>query len=178
MSLNPSLLPPSLVLKTGFHRREKQRGGAWQSGGKGLEKGGWSSSRISPCFFFFLLILSQNGNMVICSQIPNPQAPNSPSVWESCPISFKSPKNDNNDFIALTILISAAKRMKLRISRSPQVQNKGVECFRSSRLREKLEVLANGDNHYLGEGIWYVFSSYSNITNCSDSGEKTTMLVI
>ena len=123
-------------------------------------------------FFFFLLILSPNRNMVICSQIPNPQASNSPSVWECCPISFKSPKNDN-DFIALTILISAAERMKLRISRSPQVHNKCVECFRSFRLREKLEVLDNGDNHYLGKGIWYVFSSYSNITNCSDLGEKT-----
>lgn len=97
---------------------------------------------------------AQNGNMIISLLVPHSLPPHSALVSEKyCPVSFSSPKNDSDDIIASSVfnlICKKKKKLKLRISRSPQVQNKCVKCL----WRPCLERRQRGQFRW--GGIWYM----------------------
>lgn len=59
-----------------------------------------------------------------------------PGVVACCPISLKSLNDDKDDIMLWPFLILSTKRLKLRLTRSSQIQNKRVKCLAAPGLEQ------------------------------------------
>ena len=121
--------PWTHVLKKKIKKKRKEQ--------YGMEKEAWASERRrglsqDPSLF---LKTAQNSNMILSWWIPYSVASNSILESESAILFLLNlPRMAAMMSLPCPFLILSEKKMKLRVSRSPQVQNKCVRCLWSSCL--------------------------------------------